>query len=433
MTTQTVETTATEAMRPTRQRHYLAIILLAIIFFAYLDRVNVSILVADKTFLTEMGIVGQPMQMGLLMTVFLIAYGIGNVFLSPLGDILGARMGMIVAVIAWCISMLIGGLAPVFMLLLLSRALLGLGEGMQFPLQSKFVKVWFPPQERGKANSVWQAGMMIAPAIAMPFFAYVIQITGWRGSYFLLTVLGVIPLLLLWFFATDTPRQNKHINALELQHIESGLAKENELQKTNLQEKTTWKENFQSFAQDPKFWLMVMYYIVHLCVIWGAMTWLPTYLKAARGFSWEAMGWLSGLPWFLGFGAKLLSGYLCDKIGRRAPIVLCAMVGTMVGVYFGAVVSDAAISAAFLALGIGSVALGGPAVFTLLQDVVPARGVATAAGIMNGVGNFFSAFAPLVIGFLISTTGNYANGLFFIVACAVCGAIPMLYLTVKKY
>lgn len=425
---------AQETGKPTRQRHLLALILLIVVFFSYMDRVNVSILVADNTFLSDMGIVNQPVEKGMLMTVFLIAYGVGNVFLSPLGDILGARLGMSLAVIAWAISLVIGGLAPTFMMLLFSRVLLGLGEGMHFPLQSKFVKVWFPPLERGKANSVWQAGMMIAPAIAMPFFAWIIHITGWRGSFFALTALGIIPLILLWFYTADTPRQSKRINAAELEYIESRLQKETESQKGNTAEgKSSWKENFKSFANDPKFWLIVVYYIAHLCVIWGAMTWLPTYLKSARGFSWAAMGWLAGLPWFLGIATKFISGYLCDKIGRRAPIILFAMTGSAIGVYIGATVSDPMVSAMFLALGIGSAGLAGPAVFTLLQDIVPARGVATGAGIVNGVGNFFSSFAPIIIGFLIGSTGNYANGLFFIVGAATCGAIMMLYLTIKKY
>jgi sugar phosphate permease len=43
-------------------------------------------MMADNTFLQEMGIVGQPVQMGMLMTVFVVAYGVSNVVLSPPGD-----------------------------------------------------------------------------------------------------------------------------------------------------------------------------------------------------------------------------------------------------------------------------------------------------------------------------------------------------------
>ena len=63
------------AETPTRQRVILVIILFVTLLVAFLDRVNVSVLLADNQFLTDMGIKGHPVQMGILMTLFLIAYG----------------------------------------------------------------------------------------------------------------------------------------------------------------------------------------------------------------------------------------------------------------------------------------------------------------------------------------------------------------------
>ena len=85
----------------------------------------------------------------------------------------------------------------------------------------------------------------------------------------------------------------------------------------------------------------------------------------------------------------------------------------------------------FLAIGIGSIGLGGPTAWTLMQDIVPAKGISTAAGVMNGVGNGFSALAPLAIGFLISVTGSYVGGLLYLVGCACVGGVAMLILTIK--
>lgn len=422
---------ATE-LRPTRQRWVLAAILLIVVFFSYIDRVNVSILMADNAFMTDMGIQGQAVQKGMLMTVFLAAYGLGNVFLSPLGDIIGPRKAMSLAVVIWAISLIIGGLAPTFAVMLIARVILGLGEGMHFPMQSKYIKHWYPPQERGKANAVWQTGMAIAPAIAMPFFAWIIYYTGWRNSFFVLTMMGILPLLALWFYTADTPRQDKRVNALELEHIESGLAKEAATQTTNATDKDTFWDKIRSFSGNYQFWLMVIYYNCHLFVFWGAMTWLPSYLKEARGFSWAAMGALASLPWILGVVTKIVSGYLCDKIGRRAPILVCAMTGVSIGVYFAAKAPDNLTAALLLAVGIGSIGLSGPASWTLLQDIVPGKGISTAAGIMNGVGNFISSLAPLAIGFAISKTGSYDGGLYFMVASAIVGGSIALFLTLKK-
>lgn len=425
----TEATVAAAAARPTHQRHLLAAILLLVVFISYIDRVNVSILVVDAHFLSAMGITGQAVQKGLLMTLFLVAYGIGNVVLSPLGDLLGPRKAMSLSILIWAASLLIGGLAPGFAMMLTSRIVLGLGEGMHFPMQSKFIKEWYPPSERGKANAVWQTGMAIAPAVAMPLFTFIIELSGWRSSFFVLLVLGVLPLLAIWFLTADTPRQHPRVNELELRHIENALVGERD--KDAAQRSVSFGERVASFGKNPQFWLLVVYYVVHTSVLWGAMTWLPTYLKEARGFSWTAMGALAALPWVLGVVTKIVSGYLCDALGRRAPIILFAMIGVGCGVYFGAGATDHLTSAIFLAFGIGSIGLGGPAAWTLLQDIVPSKGVSTGAGFMNGLGNGFSSLAPVAIGFLISTTGSYAGGLYYLVGCAFVGGLASLVLTLQ--
>lgn len=215
----------TTQLKPTGQRWLVAAVLFIAVFFSYLDRVNVSVLVVDPAFLTAMGISGAVAK-GMLMTSFLIAYGVGNVILSPLGDIFGPRKAMAACIAIWIVSMIIGGLAQTYAIITISRVMLGLGEAMHFPMQSKYVKQWFPPQERGKANAVWQTGMAVAPAIAMPFFTWIIHISGWRMSFFVLAALSLIPLLMVWGLTTDYPHQSKRVNQLEREHIAAGQAQE---------------------------------------------------------------------------------------------------------------------------------------------------------------------------------------------------------------
>lgn len=134
---------------PTRKRFLIVACLFIGIFIAYLDRVNVSVLAANEPFLAYMGIEGMPLQIGMMMTVFLAAYGIANVVLSPLGDYLGPRKAMMLCILIWTIALMIGGVATSFALIIICRILLGIGEGFYYPLQSVFIKNWFPKQERG--------------------------------------------------------------------------------------------------------------------------------------------------------------------------------------------------------------------------------------------------------------------------------------------
>jgi cyanate permease len=108
------------------------------------------------------------------------------------------------------------------------------------------------------------------------------------------------------------------------------------------------------------------------------------------------------------------------------------MIGVSLGIYFGVNAQDNLTSALILGFGIGCIGLGGPAAWTLLQDIVPNKGISTAAGVMNGMGNVFSSIAPMAIGYIIGLTGSFSTGLYYIIGCCVMGGIATLILSLKN-
>ncbi|EJW10020.1 Putative permease [Rhodovulum sp. PH10] len=403
------------------------------IFIAYLDRVNVSVLAANDQFLTDMGIKGMSVQIGMMMSVFLAAYGVSNVVLSPLGDYLGPRRAMLLCILLWTLSLFMGSIATAFSMIIASRVVLGVGEGFYYPLQSLFVKNWFPVRERGRANAAWVVGQSVAPAVAMPVFTYVIGTFGWRESFHLCLVLGLIPLYLLWRHTADTPRQHKSINAAELRHIEEGQAAERAGAAAKGAGKASFIERIKPFATNPNYWLLVIWYLCLQCMYWGLISWLPVYLKSARGFTWAEMGWLASLPFIFGIAFKASVGFLSDKIGRNAPILFAAMLLAGLCVYFGATVSDKYVSAVLLALAVGFSTMGTPAAWTLLQGLVPGQSISTASGAMNGIANGLSALSPALIGLFISLTGSYDGGLLCLVFTGAVASVVAGVLVVQKY
>ncbi len=416
---------------PITQRVTLVAILLVTLLVAYLDRVNVSVLVADDTFLKALGIEGQPVSIGLLMTAFLIAYGVSNVLLSPIGDWIGPRKAMSLSILLWGLALVFGGLAVSLTTMLVSRMALGVGEGMHWPMQSKYVKHWFPPKQRGKANSVWLVGLMVGPAVAMPFFSWIIGDLGWRTTFFVLASMGLLPLALLWFFTTDHPRQNRRISAAERDAIEAALRTESEAE--SAAGSPSARASIRSFAGNYRFWLLTIFYACFASVWWGTMSWLPKYLKEARGFSWEEMGAWASAPYWLGAVNVVLFGWLSDRLGRRAPLAALSMAGAAIGIYFGAHAPANTMAAILISLGIASIALGLPSVWTLLQQIVPGEAVGAGAGAMNGIANGASALAPVTIGFFIRLTGSYVGGLMFLVGLTVLGFACMAVLALQKY
>lgn len=419
---------------PTKKRVSVVIILLITVLVAYLDRVNVSVLIADPAFLEAMGISGKPFEMGLLTSLFVVAYGFSNFVLTPLGDRMGARKTMILALVLWAISSVIGGLAQTFVIMLASRVLLGLGEGLHFPMQGKFVKNWFPPQERGRANATWVVGIMAGPAMAMPFFTSIIHNFGWRDSFFVLALIGMVPIFLLWKYTTDKPADHRGVNQAELKYIEEALAKEAEEEKQKAHyEKPKLSVTLKMLATNYKFILITLYYSCLGSILWGAMAWLPSYLKMARGFSWSSMGIWASMPYVFGIVCIIASGYFADKFNRRAILCAISMLCAAIGIYLGAQATDNVHAAMFLTFGVGAIGFGISPAWTIQQRIIPAHSVGTAGGVMNGITNIYSAFIPALIGWLIAFTGTYTAGLMVLVANGIFATLCAIPLVMKKY
>ncbi|EIC0518918.1 MFS transporter [Salmonella enterica subsp. enterica serovar Chester] len=413
-----------------RKRYMIVFTLFISLSVAYMGRVIVSVLAANEGFLHYMGVAGQPVKIGLLMTAFLIAYGVSNFVLSPLGGKWGPRKGILIAMILCCISMAIGGVAKIFIVVIISRVLLGISNGLHYPLQNVFVKNWFPPHERGRANAAWVIAQSVAPAIAMPFFAYIIGIYGWRYGFICSAILCLIPVFFLIKFTADTPEKYKKMSQEEIRYIR-GISEKNTDE--NFDKKTiSLSAKVRVFMTDYRYWLLVYWYMSMSFVFWGLISWLPAYLKVSRGFSWVEMGWLSSLPFILSIILKLFGGWIVDKTGRYAPFLVLALFLGGVGIYISTVIDNKYLAAVALALSFGITNMGTAPAWTLLQKIIKTESLTMASGIMNGISNTVSALSPLLIGLSISITGEYNSGLYLLVGAAIIASVAAMILAYKK-
>lgn len=414
-----------------RERFVLLGILLFTIAICFFDRTIVSVLAASDSFLMEMHIKGDPVSIGLMMSSFLVIYGISNIVISPLGDVHGPRKTMAVSIALWFVAMCAGALAQSFYMIIVSRIILGAAQGIHYPMTTVYVKRWFPGCERGRANAVWLIGQSLAQAMAMPVFAWVLAGFSWRFGFWAFAVIGLIPLYLIWWQTTDTPRQHKRVSAAELRLIEAGLEPGEAVGSSSA--KGAFWQNVGAFAKNYRYWLLVLWYITEQHVFWGLVAWLPSYLKNARHFSWEQMGWLASLPFICGIVAKIIAGWGSDYLGRRAPFCFVGMLACGCCIYFAATVENNMVSAILVSIAMGGALLGTAMAWTILQSMVPSRTISTAAGLMNGTANGLAALSPVMIGFFMALTGSYTGGLFFIVGVSFVGAATGLILTVQKY
>ena len=89
-------------------------------------------------------------------------------------DALGTRTGFLLIMIWWSLACASHGLATGFGMLMVSRFLLGMGEGGGFPAATKAVSEWFPVGERSLAMGIMNAGTALGAVVAPPFIAAVL-------------------------------------------------------------------------------------------------------------------------------------------------------------------------------------------------------------------------------------------------------------------
>jgi sugar phosphate permease len=165
-------------------------------------------------------------------------------------------------------------------------------------------------------------------------------------------------------------------------------------------------------------------------IFWGTIAWLPSYFRVALGFNWATMGAWASLPYILGFFSLILCGYLTDKYGRQIVFAVISMLLPALFIYLSTTATTTTSAAIFISVGIGTVALGLPAVWSLQQKLVPGKALAAGAGLMNGFGMASSALAPMIIGYFIKVTGSYSSGFMYLVALALIGSVTITCLGV---
>ncbi|EKS6331466.1 TPA: MFS transporter [Enterobacter hormaechei] len=418
------------AQKPTQQRIYVLAILFISLSVIYLDRVNISIIAANTQFLQEMDLVGKPIYIGLLMSLFLITYGISNVVLSPIGDLIGPRKAMLIAYVIISLSLLLGGLSSIFGVLLGTRILLGVGEGLYYPMQNTFIKNWFPPRERGRANTAWILGQSLSPAVAMPVFTWIIAEYSWRHTFYFSFALSLIPLILIYLFATNTPRENKYINKHEIEIIEESRKPNNVV--SNSSEKPSIITRSKIYLCNANFWMLLIIFSSNSMLSWGVVTWLPTYLNTERGFSWSNVGWMSSLPFIFGLLFKIASGIAVDRTGKKGIIMLISALLCAAGILAGVNITNNYIAAIMISFGIGASSMQLPCVFTLLQGMVPSEAISSAAGALNGMAVGFGALSPVLIGLILSLTHNFYSVMYLLIGIVLIGGLVSLLFAVRR-
>src|SRR5262245_49610928 len=253
----------------------------------YLDRGNLS--VAASTIREDLGF--SATEMGLILSAFIWPYAIMNLPSGWAIDRFGPKIIMAVAALLWSVAGAVTGLARNIATFVGLRVTLGVAEAPLFPGAIKATDQWFPDHEKARATSVYIAATQVGLAIAPPITTALMLAFGWEMMFFLIGALGVVGVA-AWLYAYRVPERHPRLHSEELAYIrdnQKAIAEENP-------DSATVGRQWGRLFRYPTIWAMVLGAFCLQYVFWFYITWLPSYLESALGFSLKAAGLLSALP-----------------------------------------------------------------------------------------------------------------------------------------
>lgn len=403
----------------------MSLVFMVTLFVGFLDRINITFalpLMAQEYQWTE----AQLQRYGsLLMGLFYGAYGLANIFLTPFANRIGTRRSLFIIIVLWSVFTALGALvSQVMMLLLATRVLLGLSEGVHVPMMATAVKHWFPLGERSRANSMVVSGIFLAVLLAPILLVPLMASFGWRAGFHGLAVAGlIVSLPLVYRFVHDSPADHPNITPEERAHIDLGRAREEREQERDV----PWKTIFTM----PRYLLFTLIGIGNNLMGLGLTSWIPSYYTNKRGIPFEDITWLVAGPYAFSLLGLITWASLGDRLNMRAAITgSCAILaGLIIFLALGADNLWAVI--ALFSAGVFFLSSFQASEFALLQRVIPADRFAAAAGTYNGVSAFIGGgLGPLVMSPIIGDgSGTWIISL---VAC-VNGALLLLFYRMVRY
>ena len=377
----------------------------------YLDRSALSI--ANTTIQKDLAI--SPMQMGVMLSAFSIAYAFSQLPLGALIDKLGSKLALGGSLVVWSVAQAAFGLFSSYGHLVGLRVLLGIGEAPVFPSAAKALSEWFDTQERGTATGWVWSSTCIGPCLAPPLLTVFMVHLGWRGMFILTGVMGLL-LAVCWF---------KFYKSKAQYMAETGRA-----EPVPVQQVKAPKVRWTSLFKDRNTWGAFLGFMGVIYMIWLNLTWLPGYFEREHGLDLYRTAWVVSLAYLFGALGTIVAGKCCDRLVARGMRVLASrklmvILGLLGGALFTLIVAfttNVVACVILLCLTMFFINISSATAWMIVNTIVPSERVASFGSIQNFGGYLAGSIAPILTGFSVQQSGSFSTAFVISAVVAVCSA-----------
>ena len=391
----------------------------------YIDRSALSIMWPD----ISKDLAMDKTDYSYILNTFLVAYAIGQTISGKMFDKIGTRFGFVISITVWGIATSLHTFARGVLSLGFFRILLGLGEAGNWPGAVKSNAEWFPSKERALAQGIFNSGAALGSIVAPPLIAVVWVAIGWKMTFMLLGLLGLLWVIPWLIINKATPKTHPWITDREKEYIISGLQKNEE---SNLKEgkslkqilsyKESWAVLASRFFIEPIWWLFV--------------GWMPIYLADVYGFNVKEIGFFAWVPYIGAAVGSLAGGYFSgqlmikgesiDKARKKTILIGCIImfIGLIATILFGNTPEKFVGIVAIVLFGFQFVISN---IQTIPSDLFSGKSVGSLAGLGGTVG----IFSVIIMNFLVPViTEKYSYTPIFIMIAVF---VPLGYLSINYF
>jgi MFS transporter len=381
----------------------------ALCFFGWI------LMYADRTILNPvMGKIGEQFnlnntQLGALNSIFFLTYAIMQIPFGIAGDIVGRRIVIALGFILFGAGTFLSGIAGGIGILMIYRAITGVGEGAYYGPQYALSGEAIPTKSLTLGTAIINSGMAFGTSGGYLLSSYLVLEKGnhWSLPFFIMAVPTVIVGIMFMFLKERVVRP-------EDSHKEVSEKNQEEVKKTKKSGLSVFKSKNLMCA-----------FLLLFCSIYAnfvIITWLPKFLQAERGFEGTSVGFIASLvPWASVPGALIISR-LSDKLKKTKIFVYSLVPLALISTFGMAFVTDRGLLIFMLILyGLtGKLALD-PILVAYVTKNSPKEALGTALSAYNFIGMSAAITAPIVTGWIADKFGSMQSGFYLAAVLLLVG------------
>lgn len=351
-------------------------------------------------------------ELGLIGSVFLVAYAAGQFLSGALGNRLGPRLLLLLGMSVSIGANLGFGVSNSLQSFAVLMALNGLAQSTGWSGTVGTMANWFRRSERGTVMGLWATNFQVGGVAANTLAAWALGKWGFRYSFFT----GAVVLLAVQTFFAFNQRDKPG---------DLGLAPVDDPDESQEEVDQAGEPSWGGLSR--KAWTNVLlvgvFYFFVKFIRYSLWSWAPFFLERNFGLKGDDAGYLSTVFDLTGVVGVVVTGLLSDRFfkSRRAGVSLLMMLIMLLScvmLYLGGSVS---VTLFAVCLGLVGFTLYGPDALMSgagAMDIGSRRGAVLAAGVINGMGSIGSVAQELLIGRLYDSQKGNLGPIFLLLLAA---------------